>query len=247
MKKNYKRDVDEIPISKNNAGVVLHRKKYLFLSRRLTYSAWAPGRWFVLTLFLLVGSILSGCKTSEFVAGSVVGTAVIGPVTPTQEIQQIYYLGVFDPKEQLPSALYRVSVHGQAGALSNMSFGSGWVPAEFVDSLNTKLSLDQEDASKQSPCGKNCADKIEFIGRRLMLFGPEGFREAPRDHRLVIMMGQNPSGFFQAVDQALGVYAGAKEEQMQMLPEAYFEALRQIEKDASLLREMEIRASAQLR
>ncbi|HYE33628.1 MAG TPA: hypothetical protein VEH27_19570, partial [Methylomirabilota bacterium] len=41
-------------------------------------------------------------------------------------------------------------------------------------------------------------------GRRLVLFGPEGFREAPRDHRLVIVMGADPSGYFEAIDSALG-------------------------------------------
>jgi hypothetical protein len=41
-------------------------------------------------------------------------------------------------------------------------------------------------------------------GRRLVLFGPEGFREAPRDHRLVILMGTSPEEFFKAIDTALG-------------------------------------------
>jgi hypothetical protein len=42
-----------------------------------------------------------------------------------------------------------------------------------------------------------------------MLFGPEGFREAPANHRLVIVMGSDPSAFFQGVDQALGIVAQA--------------------------------------
>jgi hypothetical protein len=39
------------------------------------------------------------------------------------------------------------------------------------------------------------------------MFGPEGFREAPRDHRLVVVMGSDPSVFFSAVDEALGSVA----------------------------------------
>jgi len=40
-------------------------------------------------------------------------------------------------------------------------------------------------------------------GRRLVLFGPEGFREAPRDQRLVIIMGTDPSKYFAAVNKVL--------------------------------------------
>ena len=46
-----------------------------------------------------------------------------------------------------------------------------------------------------------------LTGRRLVMFGPEGFREAPKDHRLVVVMGSNPDAFFSAVDEALGVVA----------------------------------------
>ena len=42
-----------------------------------------------------------------------------------------------------------------------------------------------------------------------MLFGPEGFREAPANHRLVIVMGSSPDKFFGAIDQSLGVIAQA--------------------------------------
>lgn len=42
-----------------------------------------------------------------------------------------------------------------------------------------------------------------------MMFGPEGFREAPPSHRLVIAMGSSPEKFFNAVDQALGNVAAA--------------------------------------
>ena len=47
-------------------------------------------------------------------------------------------------------------------------------------------------------------DTSALSGRRLMMFGPEGFREAPRNHRLVVVMGSSPEKFFSAVDEALG-------------------------------------------
>ena len=40
-----------------------------------------------------------------------------------------------------------------------------------------------------------------------MLFGPEGFREAPANHRLVIVMGASPEDFFSAIDESLGLVA----------------------------------------
>jgi hypothetical protein len=46
-----------------------------------------------------------------------------------------------------------------------------------------------------------------LTGRRLIMFGPEGFREAPKNHRLVVVMGSNPDKFFSAVDEALGEVA----------------------------------------
>jgi hypothetical protein len=45
------------------------------------------------------------------------------------------------------------------------------------------------------------------------MFGPEGFREAPRDHRLVIVMGSSPQKFFSAVDSALGLVASVTQGQ----------------------------------
>ena len=43
------------------------------------------------------------------------------------------------------------------------------------------------------------------------MFGPEGFREAPKDHRLVIVMGASPEAFFGAIDRALGIVADVRQ------------------------------------
>lgn len=99
--------------------------------------------------------------------------------------------------------IYRVRVHGQASFMSQTRFSSGWVNARLIDSLGSNVQLDQGT-------GKLTIEQMtEFkkdplkTGRRLMLFGPEGFREAPAGHRLVIVMGSTPEKWFEAMDQAL--------------------------------------------
>ena len=97
----------------------------------------------VLTAALCV--IQAGCATLEQnVAAGVLGTTVLGARTPAQEIEQIYYLGVFDPQEQVPPTVYRVRVHGQASIISNMKFASGWVHANLIDSLGSHIEFDRE-------------------------------------------------------------------------------------------------------
>jgi hypothetical protein len=44
-------------------------------------------------------------------------------------------------------------------------------------------------------------------GLQLIIFGPEGFREAPRDHRLVIVMDSNSKGFFDVAGSGLATVA----------------------------------------
>lgn len=153
---------------------------------------------------LFVVLLLSGCATPVQTVGLVAGVATAtGSYSPDHEIEQIYYLGVFDPQEQIPSAIYRVRVHGQASFLSNTHFASGWAPAQLVDSLNTQISSNPDDQNKLTlTAGDKYLSDLK-TGRRLVMFGPEGFREAPRDHRLVIVMGASPDKFFEAMDTAL--------------------------------------------
>lgn len=166
------------------------------------------GRAFFIFSSLLLSCILTGCGSlNAQIATGVVSATVLGGRSPTHELQQTYYLGVFDPQDQLPPTIYRVRVHGQASFISFKSFASGWVPAEVVDSLASNISLDQGRVKIE----KTGLDdfKTYKTGRRLMLFGPEGFREAPANHRLVIVMGSSPDKFFGAVDQSLGIIAQA--------------------------------------
>jgi len=141
------------------------------------------------------------------VAGVVGGTALLSGM-PSTEIQQTYYLGVFDPQEQLPLTIYRVRVHGEA-SLGSAKFASGWVPASLIDTLGSNVGINPESGKVEMTAA---AQASAFkIGRRLMQFGPEGFRETPANHRLVIVMGSDPSGFFSAIDQSLGTIAAASQ------------------------------------
>jgi hypothetical protein len=171
-------------------------------------------RRLLLAVFSLIA--LSGCSlnpaTRNTLAGA--GVAALG-VTPSMNLEQVYYLGVFDPQEQLPPTLYRVRVRGQASALNFSRYASGWVHADLIDSLSTvaKFSGKELDSGIQVTPGTGDDYKSFTPGRRLVMFGPEGFREAPANHRLVIAMGSSPERFFAAVDQALGNVAAATQGQ----------------------------------
>ena len=178
---------------------------------------------------LLCGLMLmgwAGCATPPQTAAlAVAGATVVGAQVPSNEVEQMYYLGVFDPEEQLPPTIYRVTVRGQASFLSGTKFGSGWVPASIIDSLNGQVSADPYGAEGiQVTPGTQSPPRFK-LDRRLVLFGPEGFREAPRDHRLVIVMGASPKAWFDAVDQALAdsssvsVERGNQQVQKQLLDE----------------------------
>jgi hypothetical protein len=169
-----------------------------------------------------------GCNTTEQnIALGVLGATFVNSRSAGSEIEQIYYLGVFDPQDQLPPTVYRVRVHGQASTFSFTKFASGWVRADLIDSLGTNVAFEKNGTqAKITP-----ADDLASIqtGRRLVMFGPEGFREAPKGHRLVVVMGSNPEEFFKAVDISLGVVAEAKADaRNQALDRALFEALVQM-------------------
>ncbi len=162
--------------------------------------------------FLIVLS-LNGCAALTVVQrnqlAGVSGITALGR-SPTTELVQTYYLGVFDPQDQLPPALYRIRVKGQASALNRTEYASGWVPAQVIDSLTDGVKFSDKDPFKVDRIQGTSQDSSSFeVGRRLMLFGPEGFREAPRNHRLAIVMGSSPDVFFDSINNALGTIAQA--------------------------------------
>jgi hypothetical protein len=159
---------------------------------------------------ITLACLIAGCSTSKGNTALAVGATLALGHTPTTNIVQTYYLGVFDPREQLPPTIYRVRVQGQSSGLSWTKFASGWVHADLVDSLSGSITMEKTGVKLgQTPNGDSLAKELDKSGlnRRLVMFGPEGFREAPKNHRLVVVMGNNPDGFFGAVDRALGTLA----------------------------------------
>jgi len=189
-------------------------------------------------LMLVMAGLTTGCNSvpQNVALGAVIGTGV-GAIIPGHDIEQVYYLGSFDPQEQVPPALYRIRVRGQASIISWMRFGSGWFPAELIDSLGSSVEINKKDGKIVT--SKADGDPISklTIGRRLMRFGPEGFREVPKDHRLVIMMGANPEDFFNAMDKALGSISQAKLDQdSQVLNGLLFKALTKVHAEKQLVK-----------
>lgn len=158
---------------------------------------------------------VSGCLSIEGITAAIVGTTLVGGRSPSHEVEQLYYLGVFDPDDQVPPTLYRLTVRGQASFISAMNFASGWVPASFVDSLGSRIEFKPKGGDLEFRTGQGVDPVSLKVGKRLMMFGPEGFREAPADHRLVIVMGSNPEAYFTAIEEVMGAVAAAKREQSQ--------------------------------
>ena len=167
----------------------------------------------VLAAALLVGAGLeSGChtpaETAALTGGILAGATLAGAAAPTHEIEQVYYLGVFDPNEQVPTSIYRLRVHGQSSVWNATRFASGWVPAKYIDSLSSQVSLDPNgtSAAKIDPASADQEATMQ-AGRKLCVFGPEGFRPISADYRLVIVMSADPSQYFSTIDQMLGISA----------------------------------------
>ncbi len=176
----------------------------------------------------------------EGIVGGIAGATIVGAHSPSQEIEQVYYLGAFDAREQLPPTIYRVTVRGQASLISGVKFGSGWVPARLIDSLNTHIGFDVNDASTV-PTTTTGGDLVSLTkGRRMIMFGPEGFRESPRDHRLVIVMGTSPKAFFEAIDGSLKAISEVRiEKNNAELERLMFEARTRLETERKQLEELE--------
>lgn len=194
-----------------------------------------------LPALLLAGSLaLAGCgdATQNIIAG-VVGATVVGGYTPSNELEQTYYVGVFDPQEQLPPQMYRLRVHGQASFISTTRFASGWVPAPLVDSLSSNISLDTKKGEISFSQANDNEISALKTGRRLMMFGPEGFREAPANHRLVIVMGSSPEAFFSAIDQTLSKVSEVTDQQRNAgLSRELFEVLARVSRERARLSDL---------
>jgi hypothetical protein len=202
---------------------------------------------FVLLVVLALSS--AACANMGGTVGAIVGATLAGAASPTHEVEQIYYLGVFDGREQLPESIYRITVKGQASFMSFTKFASGWVPAAVIDSLGGKVQLSAV-AGQGLTITPPHADAISKLntGRRLVLFGPEGFREAPIEHRLVIVMGTSPENFFKAIDSALGDMAQIQlERDNSGLQRELMQALTQLRGDQKTYAEIEVETLKELK
>lgn len=170
-------------------------------------------RWLGAVRLVLAASLAcAGCSALSVAQRNTligVGAVALAGRSPSSDLEQTYYLGTFDPQDQLPPALYRLRVRGQASFLSGVEFASGWVRAELVDSLTGSKELTEANPFMKAQ-GTPTADSGLVTGRRLVMFGPEGFREAPRNHRLVVVMGSSPAKFFEGIDSAMATVALAR-------------------------------------
>jgi len=203
--------------------------------RHLWFSILVIQRVLVVLALLWSGS---GCTTTNDTIAAGIGAAAFLAHSPNNEIEQIYYLGVYDPQEQVPPTVYRVRVHGQASAMSFMRFSSGWVPADVIDSLGTSVHFEKTGGGLKIEDAEKLNNALP-TGRKLVLFGPEGFRPAPQNHRLVIVMGSNPEGFFKAIDESLGMISEVKVQQRnRKLQQEVFTELLQISNERQRLDEL---------
>ncbi len=161
------------------------------------------------TTTVMLAALASGCDTVAHRNQAILASGVVAAsLTPSFDLEQTYYLGSFDPASQLPPTLYRIRVRGQSSLLNQTKFASSWVPAEVVDALTGSASLDVKSGSITiNKDSGNPGFNVNESGRRLMQFGPEGFRSAPKGHRLVILMGASPETVEQAFASALGTVA----------------------------------------
>jgi len=100
----------------------------------------------------------------------------------------------------------------------------------MADSLTSRIEYDEKGTLGVSK-SSNAPVSLQ-TGRRLILFGPEGFREAPRDYRLVIIMGTDPSKYFQSVSDVMSkVAAGGRTTENSALVTSILLALTKAESD----------------
>lgn len=157
---------------------------------------------------VLVAALLmqTGCGTvTQQTVSALTGA---GMLIPNADIRQTYYLGSFDPTSQLPPSIYRIRVSGQSSILNQTRFASGWYPAGLVDSLTGQLGMDVKSGTI-TPSGST-ETTSNLTGRGLVMFGPEGMRDAPRNHRLVVIMGADPAQVEQAFSSALRTVASVR-------------------------------------
>jgi hypothetical protein len=130
-------------------------------------------------------------------------------------VETVHYIGVFDPAQQVAQELYKVTITGDSGALSDVKYGSGWVPAAQADLLRSRLHFDDSGAVQQSGTK---TDELDVRANRLFFeIGPLGVSKEPENGRFVIVMSSNPDFFFQKMGllTRYGAESGSADEAVQ--------------------------------
>lgn len=122
------------------------------------------------------------------------GLLVVSCGCHATEIKTTHYLGVFDPAEQVPQELYKITIQGRASSVSNVKYATGWVPAAQADLLQSDLRHDDSGAVKLA--GGDSGTVSVGPRRRFFEIGPTGVSTEPDDGRFVIVMGSDPDYFF---------------------------------------------------
>ncbi len=60
------------------------------------------GRWLRAVVVVFIFGLQTGCLTTGESVAAAIGATLFGAQSPNNEIEQIYYLGVFDPQGQIP-------------------------------------------------------------------------------------------------------------------------------------------------
>lgn len=122
---------------------------------------------------LVAVQLLGGCSSDPATRNALAGAGVVvAGVLPSTNLEQVYYVGVFDPQDQIPPTLYRVRVRGQASALNFTQYASGWVHADLIDSLSTSVKFTSKELDSGVDVKKASAEGYKAFtpGRRLVMF-----------------------------------------------------------------------------
>jgi hypothetical protein len=118
----------------------------------------------------------------------------------------------------------------------------------LVDSLAGRFVLDPNGQGEVQMFHSDSTNRVTLeTGRRFWSFGPEGFRENPKDYRLVIVMGGSPDAFFKAIDHALGDMGVAQgQASSSTLQTKIIQQLLALEKSRVELQEVELQTARQM-
>jgi len=112
-------------------------------------------------------------------------------------VETQHYVGVYDVEQQVTQELYRVTIRGESGPMSEVQYASGWVPAAQADLLASKIELAKN--MDVSISGDPSAGSLLPPSHRYFEMGPLGVTPNPEKGRFVIVMNSDPDKFFNMI------------------------------------------------